>query len=255
MYFWKYWRDTRRGVFVYVILFTLFMAVWFHLMVRANRTHEVGGDATGFWQISIGMIFGLNYLCGLVMGFCIGCSSAGADIGSGSGDFLFTRPRSRKFFVWAGWSAGMLELLGLLIFTALLIILGSSLVAGPIWRQPREAFQFFVTAQFADLPLFGVSIILTTAIIFGLTYFFSILFRSSQRGVVWSLAIFFGYSIVGSLLKFYAGISLPSLTFTNFSFQTGLPWYQAPEIHAAGWALVALACPLAAQLVLDRVDV
>ncbi len=255
MYFWKYWRDTRRGVFIYVGLLLAFAAIWLVGMYRANRIHNIGGDAAAIWAMDLGVAFALSYLCALVMGFTTATNSAGADIGHGTGDFLLTRPRSRRYFVWAGWTAGIAELFGLIAFTSFLALAGGTLAAGPVWRHLSDPALSEPNGQVLNLPRLLTTVLLTAAIIFGLTYFLTFVFRSGQRGVIASLAVLFGYSIGSSLLKLWAGISLPSLNFSSSDVGPNSPWTHAAEIHLIGWIVFILALPFAAQLLFERRDI
>jgi ABC-type transport system involved in multi-copper enzyme maturation permease subunit len=256
MYFWKYWRDTRRGVFVYLGVLIVFAAFWLFQMSRPDTRQKLGGDPTMLWAMDVSITIGLSYLCALVMGFTTGSNSAGADIGNGTGDFLLTRPRPRKYFVWAGWIAGIAEIFALIAFTALAVFASATWATGPVWRQISDPSHFgFDDQHIAHLPLVFAMVLLTAAVVFGLTYSLTIFFRNGQRGVIVSLAILFGYSIGSSILKAWAGISLPTLNLDNSSFGPNSPWYQSPLLHIVGWTLVALAFPVAAQVIFERKDV
>ncbi|HXW57651.1 MAG TPA: hypothetical protein VEJ67_18005 [Candidatus Cybelea sp.] len=251
MYFWKYWRDTRRGVFVYLGLLVLLAILWLYSMYRANRLGHMGGDARTLWIMELGVTFGLTYLCAVVMSFVAGSHNVGADIGKGTGDFLLSRPRSRKYFVWAGWMAGVCELLGLLVFTALFVFALNVGLFGPVWRQlPSPAH-----VRGLDLPLMGGTLVLTAGLVYGLTFFLGVLWRSGQRGVIWSVAILFAYSVLSALLRQFEGISLPTPNLVELTSYPAGPWYLGLRIEIIGWTLLSLAFPFAAQLVLDRSDV
>lgn len=255
MYIWKFWRDTRRGVFVYVGLVLAFAAIWLVEMYRANRIHNIIDGPATIWAMDLGIAFALSYLCALVMGFTTGTHSAGADIGHGTGDFLLTRPRSRRYFVWTGWIAGIGELFALIAFTALLVFVVATFIAGPVWRLVPDPAHFPANGQSLNISLALATIMLTAAVVFGLTYFLTFVFRSGQRAVISSLAVLFGYSIGSSLLKLWAGISLPSLNFVRTSLNPNLPWYQTEQFHVLGWSMVAMVFPLAAQLIFERRDI
>jgi ABC-type transport system involved in multi-copper enzyme maturation permease subunit len=255
MYFWKYWRDTRRGVFIYLGLLLFFMVVWFVGMFRANRLPSgISDDSAALWVMDVGVTFGICYLCGLVMSFVTGSNSAGTDIGNGTGDFLLTRPRSRRYFVWAGWIAGIFETFALIGLTGFLIFSATLYATHLDWRQlPSAPPQS--NGQILTLPIALAAVFLTAAVIFGLTYFLTILLRGGQRGVLASLGILFGYSIANSVLEFWWHVSLPSLNFLRTSMDADAHWYQATQFQMAGWTVVALAFPLAAQLIFERRDV
>ena len=259
MYFWKYWRDTRRGVYIYLGLLIFFAVVWAASMYSWNRVARIGGDPATLWMNELGVTFALSYLCALVMGFATGSNNAGADIGKGTGDFLLTRPRSRRYFVWAGWVAGIVELLGLIIFTSVFVFALSVWAIGPAWRQVSSAAHFEIgdkgQSAILDLPLMFATVVLTGAVIYGLTYFMGVLLRGGQKGVIWSLAVMFGYSIISSLLRQFAGIRLPSLSLVDMALHPVQHWYLEPRIQIAGWSMLALAFPFAAQAVLGRSDI
>jgi hypothetical protein len=256
MYFWKYWRDTRRGVFVYLGVLAVFATFWLFKMSHPDTVHKLGGDPSTLWAMDVGMIIGLSYLCALVMGFTTGANSAGADIGNGTGDFLLTRPRPRSYFIWDGWIAGIAEIFTLIGITALTVLASTTLATGPVWRQISTPGHFSFDDQHTiHVPLVLGIVFVTAAVVFSLTYSSTVFFRSGQRGVIAGLAILFGYSIGSSILKAWVGISLPSLNLDDSSFGLNSPWYHAPLLHILGWALLAFAFPVAAQLIFDRRDV
>ena len=169
---------------------------------------------------------------------------------------LFRSPRPRRYFLWAGWIAGIAEIFALIGVTAAVVLASTTLATGPVWRQISDPAHFgFDDQHIAHLPLVFAMVLLTAAVVFGLTYSLTIFFRSGQRGVIASLAILFGYSIGSSILKAWAGISLPTLNLDNSSFGLNSPWYQSPLLHVVGWTLAALAFPVAAQLIFERRDV
>jgi ABC-type transport system involved in multi-copper enzyme maturation permease subunit len=259
MYFWKYWCDTRRGVYIYLGLLIFFAVVWVASMYGYNRVGHIHGDPANLWMMELGVAFALSYLCALVMGFATGSNSVGSDIGKGTGDFLLTRPRSRRYFVWAGWVAGIVELLGLIIFTTVFVFALNVWAIGPVWRQVSSAGHFAIgdkgQSAILDLPLMFAMVVLTAAVIYGLTYFMGVLLRGGQRGVIWSVALMFGYSIIGSLLKQFAGVNLPSLSLADMAPHPVQHWYLEPRIQITGWSVLALAFPFAAQVVLERSDI
>jgi ABC-type transport system involved in multi-copper enzyme maturation permease subunit len=259
MYLWKFWRDTRRGAFIYVGLLFVGAAIWLASMLHANRIGHISGDPGTLWMMDVGLMFAFSYMCALIMAFVVGNNNVGSDIGNGTGDFLLTRPRSRSYFVWTAWIAGIVELLGLILFTGVFVFGLSVLAAGPVWRHVSSPLHFSMSdkgeSAILSVPLMLVTVILTAAVIYGLTYFLSVVLRSGQRGVVCSIAILFAYSITTSLLKQFAGISLPSLNFTESSLHSSGVSHLAPWVQMAGWTLLALAFPFTAQITLDRTDI
>lgn len=253
MYLWKYWRDTRRGVFVYLGVLVWVMLFWLYGLHRADRIHKIGGDALILWSMMVGVTFAFVYLCAIVMGFVTAGSNVGADFAKGTAEFLLTRPRPRRSFVWAGWAAGIVELYGLMAITGLLVMGATAFAVGPVWRKLPSPFRFQVDPEVMDVPKMMVAVALTAALVFGLTYFMSVLLKSSQRGVIGSLGIFVGYLGVNAILKVLWGYSLP--TVEGIAHTNSAALGSSPLFAITGWALLSLAFPFAAQAVLDRVDV
>jgi ABC-type transport system involved in multi-copper enzyme maturation permease subunit len=259
MHVWKFWRDTRRGVFIYLALLAGSTVLWLTGMRKANRIGNIHGDPATLRMMEVGITFALAYLCALAMAFVIGNNSVGSDIGKGTGDFLLSRPRSHAYFVWAGWVAGIVELAVLILITIVFVFGLDVLVTGAAWRNIPSPLHFTIAnnAQAArlDVPLMLATVVLTAAVIYGLTYFMTVVLRSGQRGVVWSNAILFGYSIGGGLLKQFAGIELPSLSFANPGANASHAWYLAPNAQITWWTLLSIAFPFGAQISLDRADI
>lgn len=258
MYLWKFWRDTRRGVFVYLGLLAVGAAFWVAGMYKMNHAGHIT-DQFGFpWVIEVGVTFAFAYLCALVMAFVTGNNNVGSDIGKGTGDFLLTRPRSRAYFVWTGWVAGLAELAALILISIIVVFALSVFMMGAAWRRVASPFHFAPPGNgqsgALDVPLMIATIVLTAAVVYGLTYFLSVALRNGQRGVVWSIAILFAYSILSAVLKQFAGITLPSVNLADAASHEPSAWYLAPSVQIIGWTLLSFAFPFAAQMSLDRAD-
>ncbi len=130
-----------------------------------------------------------------------------------------------------------------------------TLAVGPaLWRQARWTIQLNTQGSIASVPLTAVKLVLMAAVIFGLTYFLTVLFKNASRGVVTSLAIVFGYCAMSVALKQWAGISLPALDFAQHA-GTLVPWYLASRVEISFWTSLALAFPFGAQVALNRSDI
>jgi hypothetical protein len=143
---------------------------------------------------------------------------------------------------------------------------------GSIWRHiPTSAFagsanNFPAVAESrpADVPqllatvnvsLLMASVLLTATVLYGLTYFLSVLTQSGQRAIVYSLAVVLAYSIAGSLLSRWAHVSLPTLAFYKIGVEASQIWYMTPRLQLIEWVICTLAFPVAAQLTLDRSEI
>ena len=254
MYLWKYWRDTRRSVFVYLGVLAWVTLFWLYSLYRANRLHNIAGDPRILWVMMVGITFSFIYLCAIVMGFITAASNVGSDFVKGSAEFLITRPRPRRYFVWAGWLAGMGELFALMLITGVFVFGATAFAVGPVWRQLPSPIHFHMDQDILDIPRMMVSVALTAGVVFGLTYFMSVLLKSSQRGVISSLGVLVGYLGVNAILKTLWGHSLPTMDFMDRSASVD-SWHVAPLLAMVGWALLSLAFPFAAQAALDRMDI
>jgi ABC-type transport system involved in multi-copper enzyme maturation permease subunit len=253
MYYWKYWRDTRRGIFVYLGVLVWVLLFWFYGLLRENRLHHLGDDPRILWMMEATMTFVTTNFCAILMGFVTGSTNAGSDFRKGTAEFLLTRPRLRRSFIWTGWLTGLGEVLGLMVVTAALIMGATTLVAGAAWRHVESPLRFHIDQQFLNIPNMVLALIITAALIFGLTYFLGVLFKNSQRGLIASLGICAGYSALDSLLRIWTHTSLPELG-AIYGRTFGGTGSSSPHLAMLGWGLVALACPFAAQLVLERAE-
>lgn len=103
MYFWKCWRDTRSFFVVFLIIAAIVMPV--AAVVRLG-THLVEDFGTTAFQSTFGLIL-------MAMAFGLGAIGAIHEFAEKMAHFLFTKPRSRAYFVWTGWAVGFAELLAI----------------------------------------------------------------------------------------------------------------------------------------------
>lgn len=259
MYLWKFWRDTRRGVFIYLVLLVVGAVLWLAGMYKMNRVANITDQPGSVWMLQVGGTFAFGYLCALVMAFVTGHNSVGDDIGKGTGDFLLTRPRSRGYFVWTAWIAGIAEMAALILTTVFVVFALSVLMMGAAWRHVASPLHFTPLGNgqsgILDMPLMVATIVLTAVVVYSLTYFLSVASRSGQRGILGSIAILFAYSILSAVLKQFAGITLPSVNLADAASHGSEAWYLAPSIQIIGWMVLSIAFPFAAQMSLDRADI
>jgi hypothetical protein len=98
MYFWKCWRDARRGIVAYVAALAFSALIW--VVPFGHRA----GIPTPTDESR--MVFSWSFLCAWGLAIAFGAMGPGVDIGDGLGAFLLTRPRSRAHFAWVAWAAG-----------------------------------------------------------------------------------------------------------------------------------------------------
>jgi ABC-type transport system involved in multi-copper enzyme maturation permease subunit len=255
MYAWKCWRDTRGAFLTYLALLAVIAGTGSIASVffRGRVKH---GDVSleEMWATCIGLAFATAYLCSIVMALSIGSQNVGLDISRGSADFLLTRPRTRGYFVWTGWIVGLVEVLVLIAISVIAVVGLFAVVIGPVWHRLPSPMYTVVQGHILDVPVLVVVVGLNAIVLYGLTYFMTVAFRNSGRGVVATIFVILGHSLLSASLRNYAGISLPSLTsFTNDARQI-VPMYTLAT-PIIGWVLVALVFPVASQMILEKYDI
>jgi hypothetical protein len=247
MYLWKYWRESR-------ITFAVGMALVGLLLWGVLRIH-MGAFGPGQPDDPSQLYLLIATPLTLPLGFFAlryGSFGVGSDLGRGSGSFLFSRPRSRAFFVWNDWGFGMAQLLLIVVAANLVLRLAIYRVAagsGPILLegQPVSMFSIFLLHCAVGLVLAGL--------IFGLTYFSSVLARG--HGAMIAIGVLVAYSIAKSIVKHYwVDINLPDVFLIEFSrSRVGIGFADHLGLEIALRSAVALAFPAAAQLLLQQRDV
>jgi hypothetical protein len=260
MYLWKYWRESRISFAVGMALVGLLL--WAVLKIPVGYPgHVVGYSQNGATlnpsqpippQIYL-VITSVLTLPLAFFGLRFGSFGVGRDLGEGSGWFLFSRPRPRAFFVWSDWGYGMAQLLLLVLAANAVLAFGYYRIApdsGPVLLagQPVSMLSIFLLHCTAGLLL--------TGLLFGLTYFSSVL--AKNRGVLLALGVVLAYYIAKAVVNYkWPSITLPDLTLTEFAMTPeGPPGFAKNLGLAIGLrSAVALAFPFAAQLLLQQRDV
>jgi hypothetical protein len=254
MYLWKYWRESRITFAVGLLLVGLLL--WGVLKIHVTAPVQIqaarNGPRLNPAQIYLALA-GVLTLPLAFLGLRFGSFGVGRDLGEGSGSFLFSRPRTRAFFVWSDWGYGMAQLLLLVIAANLVVELAAHRIAagsGPIFLGggPVSMFSIFCVQCVAGLLL--------TGLMFGLTYFTSVLVKS--RGVLLTLGVLVAYLIGKQVVKHYwPDVTLPDLTLSEFSMSrsTIVGFAGGLGLSIALRAALALAFPVAAQVLLQQRDI
>ena len=173
----------------------------------------------------------------------MGASGPGEEFKERTADFLLVRPRRRSYWVWTGWSVGVLEL-SAMAFLAVATTFGTmTYLTGHVqtWRPLATA----------------VPLALGGAVAYGLTYFMTVVARNGQQGLSYGFGIFFINLLLPAAASYYSNVNLPSI----FEFTLGACRWVAgtsrvfPTGSLVLWIAVALAFPFAAQLLLERAEV
>lgn len=197
MYLWKYWRESRVTFLSSLLAAVLF----FWLILNASfRDPTFAGGA--------GLALPLGFLA-----WRFGSFGIGRDRDEGSATYLFSRPRSRAFFVWHDWGFGMAQLA--LIVVALDLL---TAVAGHLQHMPGMSKAVLPTSvSLAEIVALNcVADLLIVALIFGMTYFCTVLLK--LKGLLASAGLLLWYPIgfVPIVRHYWPSIKLPSLVLAEF---------------------------------------
>ena len=151
--------------------------------------------------------------------------------------FLFTKPRGRAYFVWAGWVIGSLEVLAIALVN---VVAGSVTLAlyskGHFWSNFFHTLREF---NFINILLYGL-------VYYGLTYSLTAMLRSGLKGLAASMGIMTGFwNFVAALHKLWK-IEIP------------VPADRIGQLPMAIsniiWVVVALLLVVGAQVVVERAE-
>jgi ABC-type transport system involved in multi-copper enzyme maturation permease subunit len=229
MYFWKCWRDTRSFFIVFLIIAAIVMPV---AAVVCVGTHLVEDFGTSAFSATFGLI-----LTALALG--LGAIGAVHEFAEKTAHFLFTKPRSRAYFVWAGWAVGFAELLAI----ATVNFLAGWATLSHYSKNPfHSTLNGSMEAQnFLDPLIFCVWV-------YCLTYSLTAVLRNGLKGIGASMAIVFGLPYFGVAIRWRWHINLPLFP--------GLPLGSLPLVVSdIIWILIATLFVLAAQLVVERAEI
>ncbi len=248
MYFWKCWRDSRsRFIFFLIVvpvtcvLFTIILATH-GAFPDFKRGGPVSGVAQLWSQIATLMLGGVVSLIILLAALTLAVASIGEEYKEKTLDFLLTRPRRRRYWVWTCWSVGAGEILGL-------VVAGVVGTFGALSYESGYVYSWRLLAT--TLPLFVGAVA-----VYSLTYFLTVLARKGEQGISYGLGILL-IDLFLPLAGRYWHVHLPSVL--SFTF-AGCEWATSSTVafplgKLIIYAVVALAFPLAAQLVLERAEV
>jgi hypothetical protein len=253
MYLWKCWRDTRIVLVASLVcLGVLFLAI-------VSKDIVIDHHAP-FERFSSVLPFALTVQAFPVsfVAWLLGSFGVGRDLGDRSGAYVFTRPRSRAYFVWCDWGVGMALLLPIvallnLVFGVLLhrlIVAVGDPLQGSVFIAGRP-----VTLAFIVWLNFSASFLLA-GLVYSLTYFSTVLVKHA-KGLIYAAGVLVGYLFLEQIAPHYwPGIHLPNLVLQEFiqsnRLVTGISNHIGVSV-VIRFAIILL-FPFAAQYVLLKTD-
>jgi ABC-type transport system involved in multi-copper enzyme maturation permease subunit len=249
MYIWKCWRESRGRIITFLILLVSTGVLFAWLAATLPRGSGDGAPrmtAADAWR---GTLLTLGSMIVGFAGLGLGASGIGEEFEQGTVEFLLTRPRRRRYFVWTGWATGA---------AALFIMIALDVLASFVTLAYATEFAANWKLLVVIVPLFVFG-----AVVYSLTYFMTALLKNGRAGLSTSLGLFVLYCLLPVALNLpwvvdflHRRINLPTpVDVLLASKWATLPGAHFPLVTTVGWCLVALAFPLAAQFFFERAEV
>jgi ABC-type transport system involved in multi-copper enzyme maturation permease subunit len=247
MYLWKCWRDNR----IRFIFFAAFVAAvgFLHAVITwLAPSHDRSSAAvTHYWlEHAREMWFLLPYLALLLM--ALGTLGAGEEFAQHTADFLFTRPCSRRYFIWMWWASGALSVFVIVCLYTLVTFFTVAYLTKTIYTW--KVLASVLPALLVSLACYSLGCLMTTVL------------RSGRRGYAVGVGIAIVYGLLGTLLRMRWHVRVPDTTnlmlpFWHLVDGVHIPWvaFHFPVAAVAGWSVFVLACPLLAQLYIERCEI
>lgn len=261
MYLWKCWRDTRARFIVTLILVAALTA----LMVTFTWNFATGSIAShgavdrglrlfslpirgadsltvsAFWNNWIGNLSGAVVYV-VLLAWVWGSSAVGDEFARNTQEFLLTRPRRRRRFIWVSWMHGAGQLLAAVFSYVAVIFLALVFLTKVLgtWKLLSLV-----------LPLFLLGMVVHSVV-----FLLTTLSRGRRDGQSLALGVVVFYPLLVALIRNYWKVHLPSpddLFGPFLELTRGLP-FRFPALSLIGWTLFAVACPLLAQLYMERCE-
>jgi hypothetical protein len=228
MHFWKCWHDTRSFFLVFLIIAAAIMPIAAVACIGTGLLENFGSEA-----------FRSTFeILTLFVALALGALGASEQFAGTTVHFLFTKPRSRAYFLWSGWLVGCAQLLALTIVN---LVVGA-VTLSHYGNNPFHSVLFgSVTARQL------VAVLILGLYVYCLTYSLTVVLRNGLRGLGASMAIVFGipFFAIAVRWRWKVNFPIPAVPIERLS----------PLVSNIIWTLVALLFVFAAQLVIDRIEI
>jgi ABC-type transport system involved in multi-copper enzyme maturation permease subunit len=228
MYIWKCWRDTRSFFLAFLIIAAAAIPVTAMVCKKTGLVQVFGRDA-------VVSTFGL-----LMTVIALGLGSIGAihEFADKAVHFLFTKPRSRAYFVWAGWAVGCAEIMAIAIVN---LAAGAATLA--LLRGDRSWSALAGSLRGFDAD----NIVIYGLFYYALTYSLTAVLRNGLKGLGASMATMTGYLYGANALHKLWNINVPIPTIRIGNLPMAVSY--------GFWAVVALSFVFGAQIVVERAEI
>lgn len=254
MYAWKCWRETCSRFFLFLTLLGTIclggvvfpMLEHRHGELHIHRSVYLHNPPEMVHLVVSDLILRWVWLVMPLVGLILGATTAAQEFESGTIEYLWTRPRTRAWYLWTHWSVCLAELTALAAIPLLLVVLSLGFLSG-YWTEWRlwAAMPIFV---FTTLPILGLTILMTS------------LRRSASSGQIFTIGISLTYGLLLEMLNGPLHLHLSPL------FTGSVTWLENyyrnhPAVLFSPWGSIARAIalgmvfPLLAQYLLRRAEV
>jgi hypothetical protein len=245
MYFWKCWRDTRSRFIFFLIVVTAVCVFFTIILATRGGPNDVQTSAgvLRLWPFAAKAVLGMfGSILTLLAALTLAVSGMGEEFKGQTLGFLLTRPRRRRYWVWTCWAVGVCELGGVVLFAVVATFVALRFLSGYVYTWRLLA---------ATLPLFVGAVA-----VYSLTYLLTVLARNGEQGISYGMGILL-VDLFLPLAGYYWHVHLSSVM--DFMV-AGCEWAASPTLafplgKLVIYTVVALAFPLAAQLLLERAEV
>jgi hypothetical protein len=178
------------------------------------------------------------FLVTSLMAIGLGALGASEQFSDKAVQFLYTKPRSRAYFVWVNWAVGCAELLAVALVN---VFIGWIVLV----RFTKNSATLGLSELIHRHAI--IDILLYCLLLYCLTYSLTAILRNGMHGL--------GASIITVSLLQAAAILMRARWQIHVPIPPETIWMLPPFISKIVWTLVALSFILAAQLVVERTEV
>jgi len=243
MYLWKCWYDTRSAFLAFVGL-VVAAGGFYHMVARDwLRWKSSGGLGLpgGAWEQGASSLLLLLLFLIPLAGFVLGALGVGSEFAKQTLPFLFTRPRSRRYFLWSSWAVGAGEALLLLAITIFVHGMRPAVASSQIR-------QYSVAVLLQAFVLVGV----VSLLLYSITFFFTVLLRKEQHGTNAAVAAVFIYTAAAVAMNMLLEIKVPLFwELYSGALREDLAF---PVAKVVVWLAVTLLLAIASGVLLERAE-
>jgi hypothetical protein len=246
MYLLKSWREARLSVAIFTVPLVF---VLYQLLRHAPGNIATNSQASPEWLLTRGLSVAGVLL--LFVAWSLGGDGIGHDIAEDRGAFMLTRPRLRRFFVWAdsGFSFGLMAALA----WGMTLLFGILALTRIIRFPPGISVSPLV---FFLVPLCGL---VFAGLIYAVTYLCTMLIPRDKTARVISVAVLIAYAYLHlKAFREWGGATqyfFPSWWVDPFPYQYSSAFAPHLWLELGGRGIAILVLLMIAQLVLERREI